>query len=64
MLSPLPSLSLSLPFTPTNQPPVNILLISLFPQVLSDLTGLKPPLLPEDNPADLSYFFDDDYHKR
>ncbi len=32
-------------------------------QVLADLTGLKPPLLPEDNPADLSYFFDDDYHK-
>eukprot|EP00288_Rhodomonas_lens_P016240 CAMPEP_0177699962 /NCGR_PEP_ID=MMETSP0484_2-20121128/5853_1 /TAXON_ID=354590 /ORGANISM="Rhodomonas lens, Strain RHODO" /LENGTH=311 /DNA_ID=CAMNT_0019211155 /DNA_START=107 /DNA_END=1038 /DNA_ORIENTATION=+ len=42
----------------------NILLTSNNWLVLSDLTGLKPPLLPEDNPADLSYFFDDDYHKR
>eukprot|EP00286_Rhodomonas_abbreviata_P021287 CAMPEP_0181311516 /NCGR_PEP_ID=MMETSP1101-20121128/13180_1 /TAXON_ID=46948 /ORGANISM="Rhodomonas abbreviata, Strain Caron Lab Isolate" /LENGTH=500 /DNA_ID=CAMNT_0023418255 /DNA_START=167 /DNA_END=1665 /DNA_ORIENTATION=- len=42
----------------------NILVTSNNWVVLSDLTGLKPALLPEDNPADLSYFFDDDYHKR
>ncbi|EKX48615.1 hypothetical protein GUITHDRAFT_136712 [Guillardia theta CCMP2712] len=42
----------------------NILVTSWNWLVLSDLTGLKPGYIPEDNPADLSYFFDDDYHKR
>ena len=42
----------------------NMLITSWNWVVLSDLTGLKPGYLPEDNPADLSYFFDDDYHKR
>lgn len=42
----------------------NVLVTSWNWLVLSDLTGLKPGYLLEDNPADLSYFFDDDYHKR
>ncbi len=42
----------------------NILVTSWNWLVLSDLTGLKPGYLTEDNPADLSYFFDDDYHQR
>ena len=42
----------------------NILVTSWNWLVLSDLTGLKPGYLPEDNPADLSYFFDDEYHQR
>eukprot|EP00292_Cryptomonas_paramecium_P012184 CAMPEP_0113692324 /NCGR_PEP_ID=MMETSP0038_2-20120614/19016_1 /TAXON_ID=2898 /ORGANISM="Cryptomonas paramecium" /LENGTH=291 /DNA_ID=CAMNT_0000614213 /DNA_START=1 /DNA_END=873 /DNA_ORIENTATION=+ /assembly_acc=CAM_ASM_000170 len=42
----------------------NILVTSWNWLVLTDFTSLKPTYLPEDNPGDLSYFFDDDYERR
>jgi serine/threonine protein kinase len=36
----------------------NVLVTSWNWLVLADFTGLKPAYLPEDNPADLSFFFD------
>ena len=42
----------------------NVLVTSWNWLVLTDFTGLKPTYLPEDNPADLSFFFDDDYDRR
>jgi phosphoinositide-3-kinase, regulatory subunit 4 len=42
----------------------NVLVTSWNWLVLADFTSLKPTYLPEDNPGDLSYFFDDDYERR
>ena len=42
----------------------NVLVTSWNWLVITDFIGLKPTHLPEDNPADLSFFFDDDYDRR